>query len=88
MFEDIDSIFFNIETTFPFSLASILSILRNGFKPILVEPDLATYNIDINNYQSYSEKVDKLMETNSSDALKLCLYYNFKKIVKKARFKY
>ena len=38
------------------------------------------YNIDINNYQSYSEKVDKLMETNSSDALKLCLYYNFKKL--------
>ena len=29
-------------------IASILAILRNGFKPILVEPNLATYNIDIN----------------------------------------
>lgn len=38
------------------------------------------YEININDYQSYSDKVDKLMETNSSDALKLCLYYNFKKL--------
>ncbi|OHE05343.1 DegT/DnrJ/EryC1/StrS family aminotransferase [Sulfurimonas sp. RIFOXYB12_FULL_35_9] len=27
-------------------IATILAIVRNGFKPILVEPDIATYNID------------------------------------------
>ena len=27
-------------------IATILAILRNGFKPILVEPDIQTYNID------------------------------------------
>jgi dTDP-4-amino-4,6-dideoxygalactose transaminase len=27
-------------------IATILAILQNGFKPILVEPDIATYNID------------------------------------------
>jgi dTDP-4-amino-4,6-dideoxygalactose transaminase len=37
-------------------IASILAILRNGFKPILVEPDLATYNIDINKIE---EKITK-----------------------------
>ena len=29
-------------------IATILSILQNGFKPVLVEPNLATYNIDPN----------------------------------------
>jgi dTDP-4-amino-4,6-dideoxygalactose transaminase len=37
-------------------IASILAILRNGFKPILVEPDLASYNIDINKIE---EKITK-----------------------------
>mgnify|MGYP000916147278 CR=1 FL=1 len=37
-------------------IASILAILRNGFKPILVEPNLATYNIDINKIE---EKITK-----------------------------
>jgi len=27
-------------------IASILAIVRNGFKPVLVEPDIKTYNID------------------------------------------
>jgi dTDP-4-amino-4,6-dideoxygalactose transaminase len=27
-------------------IATILAIVRNGFKPVLVEPDIATYNID------------------------------------------
>jgi len=27
-------------------IATIMAILRNGFKPVLVEPDLRTYNID------------------------------------------
>jgi len=29
-------------------IATILAIVRNGFKPILVEPDIKTYNIDPN----------------------------------------
>ncbi len=29
-------------------IATILSIVQNGLKPILVEPDIATYNIDAN----------------------------------------
>ena len=37
-------------------IASILAILRNGFKPILVEPNLASYNIDINKIE---EKITK-----------------------------
>lgn len=27
-------------------IATIIAIVRNGFKPILVEPDIRTYNID------------------------------------------
>ena len=27
-------------------IATILAIVRNGFKPVLVEPDIQTYNID------------------------------------------
>jgi dTDP-4-amino-4,6-dideoxygalactose transaminase len=27
-------------------IATILAVLQNGFKPVLVEPDIATYNID------------------------------------------
>lgn len=37
-------------------IASILAILRNGLKPILVEPNLASYNIDINKIE---EKITK-----------------------------
>lgn len=37
-------------------IASILAIIRNGFKPILVEPDIATYNIDCNKIE---EKINK-----------------------------
>lgn len=29
-------------------IATILAIVRNGFKPVLVEPDIKTYNIDSN----------------------------------------
>lgn len=29
-------------------IATILAIIRNGFKPVLVEPDITTYNIDPN----------------------------------------
>jgi len=28
-------------------IATILSIIHNGFKPVLVEPDITTYNIDV-----------------------------------------
>ena len=37
-------------------IASILAIIRNGFKPILVEPDITTYNIDFNKIE---EKITK-----------------------------
>ena len=37
-------------------IASILAIIRNGFKPILVEPDITTYNIDCNKIE---EKITK-----------------------------
>ena len=37
-------------------IASILAIIRNGFKPILVEPDITTYNIDCNKIE---EKINK-----------------------------
>ena len=28
-------------------IATILAVVRNGFKPVLVEPDISTYNIDV-----------------------------------------
>lgn len=37
-------------------IATILAIVRNGFKPVLVEPDIATYNIDPNKIE---EKITK-----------------------------
>ncbi|MBD3795741.1 MAG: DegT/DnrJ/EryC1/StrS family aminotransferase [Epsilonproteobacteria bacterium] len=37
-------------------IATILAIVRNGFKPILVEPDITTYNIDPNKIE---EKITK-----------------------------
>jgi dTDP-4-amino-4,6-dideoxygalactose transaminase len=33
-------------------IATILAIIQNGLKPVLVEPDLATYNIDPNRIES------------------------------------
>ena len=35
-------------------IATILAVVRNGFKPILVEPDISTYNID---YNKIEEKI-------------------------------
>ena len=40
-------------------IASILAILRNGLKPILVEPDLATYNIDINKIEEENKRIQE-----------------------------
>ncbi|MDA8612552.1 DegT/DnrJ/EryC1/StrS family aminotransferase [Candidatus Pelagibacter bacterium] len=37
-------------------IATILAVVRNGFKPILVEPDISTYNID---YNKIEEKITK-----------------------------
>lgn len=37
-------------------IATILAIVRNGFKPVLVEPDIATYNINPNKIE---EKITK-----------------------------
>ena len=37
-------------------IATILAIVRNGFKPVLVEPDINTYNIDPNKIE---EKITK-----------------------------
>jgi len=37
-------------------IATILAIVRNGFKPVLIEPDIATYNIDPNKIE---EKINK-----------------------------
>lgn len=37
-------------------IATILAIVRNGFKPVLVEPDIKTYNIDENKIE---EKITK-----------------------------
>ena len=37
-------------------IATILAIVRNGFKPVLVEPDITTYNIDPNKIE---EKITK-----------------------------
>ncbi len=33
-------------------IATILSILHNGLKPVLVEPDISTYNIDVNKIEA------------------------------------
>jgi dTDP-4-amino-4,6-dideoxygalactose transaminase len=43
-------------------IATILSILKLGFKPILVEPDIKTYNIDVTKIESYiSDKTKAIM---------------------------
>ena len=48
-------------------IASILAVLRNGFKPILVEPDPKTYNIDIN-------KIEEKITKNTKAILAVHLY--------------
>lgn len=40
-------------------IATILAITRNGFKPILVEPDIETYNIDANKIEAKITKNTK-----------------------------
>ena len=40
-------------------IASIIAIARNGFKPILVEPDIKTYNIDATKIQKSITKKTK-----------------------------
>ena len=48
-------------------IATILAILRNGFKPVLVEPDISTYNIDPN-------KIEEKITKNTKAILAVHLY--------------
>jgi len=48
-------------------IATILAIVRNGFKPILVEPDIKTYNID-------SLKIEEKITKNTKAILVVHLY--------------
>jgi len=48
-------------------IATILAILRNGFKPILVEPDISTYNID-------PSKIEEKITKNTKAILVVHLY--------------
>jgi len=48
-------------------IATILSIVRNGFKPVLVEPDIETYNID-------PEKIEKKITSKTRAILVVHLY--------------
>jgi dTDP-4-amino-4,6-dideoxygalactose transaminase len=48
-------------------IATILAIIRNGFKPILVEPDIRTYNIDPN-------KIEVKITKNTKAILAVHLY--------------
>jgi len=48
-------------------IATILAIVRNGFKPILVEPDINTYNID-------ASKIDAKITKNTKAILVVHLY--------------
>ncbi len=48
-------------------IATILAIVRNGFKPILVEPDIITYNID-------ASKIEKNITDNTKAILVVHLY--------------
>lgn len=48
-------------------IATILAIVRNGFKPILVEPDINTYNIDPN-------KIEEKITENTKAILVVHLY--------------
>jgi len=48
-------------------IATILAIVRNGFKPVLVEPDIKTYNID-------SSKIEEKITKNTKAILVVHLY--------------
>jgi len=48
-------------------VATILSIIRNGFKPVLVEPDIDTYNID-------PSKIEEKITKNTRAILVVHLY--------------
>lgn len=48
-------------------IATILAIVRNGFKPILVEPDITTYNID-------TTKIEEKITKNTKAILVVHLY--------------
>ena len=48
-------------------IATILAIVRNGFKPILVEPDIKTYNID-------SSKIEEKITNKTKAILVVHLY--------------
>lgn len=48
-------------------IATILAIVRNGFKPILVEPDIVTYNID-------PTKIEEKITKNTKAILVVHLY--------------
>lgn len=69
-------------------IATILAILQNGLKPILVEPDIATYNIDPNKIE---EKITKRTKAiiivhlygkccDMESIINLCKKYNLKLI--------
>ena len=42
-------------------IACILSILNAGLKPVLIEPDLETYNIDPKKFQKKFQKKTKVI---------------------------
>ncbi len=48
-------------------IATILAIVRGGFKPVLVEPDIHTYNIDVT-------KIEKNITSNTKAILAVHLY--------------
>ena len=48
-------------------IASILAIIRNGLKPVLVEPDIKTYNLDTN-------KIEEKITKNTKAILAVHLY--------------
>lgn len=48
-------------------IATILAIVRNGFKPILVEPDISTYNID-------PSKIEEKITSNTRAIMVVHLY--------------
>jgi dTDP-4-amino-4,6-dideoxygalactose transaminase len=69
-------------------IATILSILQNGLKPVLVEPDIATYNIDP---KKIAEKITKKTRAliivhlygkccEMAPIMELCQQYNLKLI--------
>ncbi len=60
----------------------IISLIasKGGMNKIKNYPKNELYNIDLENYNIYNQKINELMENNNSDALKLCLFYNFSKI--------